>query len=48
MPPPGGLAEWPKVRDKFKAAGPQSQFGMLESMVAMLGRIEDVPPSPKA
>ena len=39
----GGLTEWPKVRDKFKAARPQNQFGMLQSMVAMLGRIDDVP-----
>ena len=39
----GGLPEWPKVRDKFKAAGPQAKFGMLQSVVAMLGRIDDVP-----
>lgn len=39
----GGLPEWPKVRDKFKAAGVNGKFGMLESMVGMLARIEDVP-----
>lgn len=39
----GGLAEWPKVRDKFKASGPQGKFGMLESMVTILGRLDDVP-----
>ncbi|WP_375417428.1 M1 family metallopeptidase [uncultured Hymenobacter sp.] len=39
----GGLAEWPRVRDKFQAASPQNKFGMLQSMVAMMSRIDDVP-----
>ncbi len=37
----GGLAEWPYVRDKFAKGGPQQQFGMLEPVAAMLGRIDD-------
>ena len=39
----GGLAEWPRVRDKFKNAGVNSKFGMLESMSTMLSRLDDVP-----
>ena len=36
----GGLAEWPFVRDRFDAAR-QGQFGMMESLAGMLGRLDD-------
>ena len=38
----GGLPEWAYVRDKFDAARPQAQFGMMESMATMMGRLDDV------
>ncbi|MDO7853355.1 M1 family aminopeptidase [Hymenobacter convexus] len=37
----GGVAEWAYIRDKFDAARPNGQFGMMESIGTMAGRLND-------
>jgi len=37
----GGLPEWAYVRDQFDAARPQGQFGMMEPIATMIGRLDD-------
>ncbi|MBJ6109963.1 M1 family peptidase [Hymenobacter sp. BT523] len=37
----GGAAEWAYVRDQFDAARPQAQFGMIEPLATMTGRLDD-------
>jgi aminopeptidase N len=37
----GGVAEWAYIRDKFDAGRPQTQFGMMESIGTMAGRLND-------
>ncbi|SDX42355.1 M1 family metallopeptidase [Hymenobacter psychrophilus] len=37
----GDAGTWPYVRDQFDAAGPQSQFQMMESLVGFMARLPD-------
>ncbi|MDB5233722.1 MAG: peptidase [Hymenobacter sp.] len=37
----GGMSEWAYLRDKFDAARPQAQFGMLEPMSNLMARLDD-------